>query len=94
MILEVSIFIIGLLVTKNKVSFKFNTPPVLSVTLSELQYDASGYIKLYKANANIKVVYKKGEEKNNFTILDTDDQKKLIRIFDKGKTINIVIVLF
>lgn len=46
---------------------------LLSVTLSELQYDASGYIKLYKANANIKVVYQKGEEKNNFTILGTHD---------------------
>lgn len=39
-----------------------------SVSLSTLQYDDSGYIKLYKATSNINVDYKNSEGKNNFNV--------------------------
>ncbi len=44
-----------------------------SVGLSTLQYDADGYIKLYKATANINVNYSNSEGKNSFNVSGTHD---------------------
>lgn len=39
-----------------------------SVSLSTLQYDSSGYIKLYKAKASINVDYKNASSSNKFNV--------------------------
>lgn len=44
-----------------------------SVSLGTLQYDDLGYIKLYKATANINVDYKNKDYKNNFNVSGSYD---------------------
>lgn len=44
-----------------------------SVSMSELQYDTQGYVKLYKSTVSITVGYKNKEFANNFSVSGTYD---------------------
>lgn len=56
------------LVNKKELADTIVVVKLNSVGLSTLQYDDLGYIKLYKATANINVDYKNSEGKNNFNV--------------------------
>lgn len=44
-----------------------------SVSMSEIQYDTQGYVKLYKATVSIAVGYKNKEKSNKFSVSGTYD---------------------
>lgn len=61
------------LVNKKELADTIVNVKLNSVGLSTLQYDDSGYIKLYKARANINVDYKNKENARKFNVSGTYD---------------------
>ena len=71
------------LVDKKELADTIMTVKLNSVSMQELQYDESGYIKLYKAIANINVQYENARRKNNFNVSGVYDFS-----IDSGGTIS------